>query len=114
MCMIGENLKKYRLAKGISLTELAEQSGVSKSYLNSLERNIKSNPSINVINRLADVLDTNLHDIIGTGEDQASPAQESQGLELFNEEAKKAGIEEVDLNEYKQVIDYIKWKKKQR
>ena len=112
--MIGNNLKKYRLSKGISLTELAERSGVSKSYLNSLERNIKNNPSINVINRLAEVLDTDLNDIIGAAGNGEGQPYEIQGWHTFIEEAKKAGIEQVHLSEYKEVIAYIKWKNNQK
>ncbi|MBF0705411.1 helix-turn-helix transcriptional regulator [Alkalihalobacillus hwajinpoensis] len=111
--MIGKNIKKYRLAKGISLTELAERSGVSKSYLNSLERNIKNNPSINVINRLADVLETDLNDILGAEATGDVHPNDLEGWQRFIEEAKKAGIEQAHLSEYKEVIAYIKWKNRQ-
>ncbi|MBD2798676.1 helix-turn-helix transcriptional regulator, partial [Xenorhabdus sp. 18] len=44
--MIGERIKRLRLQKGISLTELAEKAGVAKSYISSIERNLQKNPSI--------------------------------------------------------------------
>ncbi len=39
--MIGERIKRLRLQKGISLTELAEKAGVAKSYISSIERNLQ-------------------------------------------------------------------------
>lgn len=42
--MIGERIKRLRLQKGISLTELAEKAGVAKSYISSIERNLQKNP----------------------------------------------------------------------
>ena len=44
--MIGERIKQLRLEKGYSITELAEVSGVSKSYLSYIERNLQTNPSL--------------------------------------------------------------------
>ncbi len=42
--MIGERIKRLRLQKGISLTELAEKAGVAKSYISSIERNLQKKP----------------------------------------------------------------------
>ncbi|MCT4567446.1 helix-turn-helix domain-containing protein [Bacillus thuringiensis] len=64
--MIGERIKRLRLQKGISLTELAEKAGVAKSYISSIERNLQKNPSIQFLEKIAAVLqipvDTLLHD----------------------------------------------------
>ena len=49
--MIGERIKRLRLQKGISLTELAEKAGVAKSYISSIERNLQKNPSIQFLER---------------------------------------------------------------
>ncbi|MCA0987028.1 helix-turn-helix domain-containing protein [Guptibacillus algicola] len=110
--MIGDNLRKYRKASGLSLSELAERSNVSKSYLNSLERNIKHNPSINLVTRIAKELNTNIHNILGTEETNTNQ-QEDSGWEKFIEEAERAGIEGRNLSDYKELISFIKWKKEQ-
>ena len=110
--MIGENLKRHRKEKGISLTELAERSNVSKSYLNSLERNIKDNPSINLIKRIAKELNTDIYTILGTGESN-SEQYKDRGWGKFIEEAERAGIEGKHLSDYKELILFIKWKKEQ-
>ncbi|MBN8209764.1 helix-turn-helix transcriptional regulator [Bacillus sp. NTK071] len=111
--MIGENLKKYRKAKGISLTELAERANVSKSYLNSLERNIKDNPSINLIKRIARELNTDIYSILGTDETKGAERYKDGGWGEFIEEAERAGIEGEHLSDYKELISFIKWKKEQ-
>ena len=54
--MIGDRVKKLRLEKKMSLSELAEKAGVAKSYLSSLERNLQTNPSIQFLEKIATVL----------------------------------------------------------
>jgi XRE family transcriptional regulator of biofilm formation len=59
--MIGDRVKRLRQEKKMSLTELAEQAGVAKSYLSSLERNLQSNPSIQFLEKIAAVLGVSVH-----------------------------------------------------
>lgn len=110
--MIGENLKKFRKAKGISLTELAERSNVSKSYLNSLERNIKDNPSINLVRRIAKELNTDIYTLLGNDKPNEEKYRNT-GWGEFIEEAERAGIKGEHLSDYKELISFIKWKKEQ-
>lgn len=114
MGMIGEKIKKYRHEKGITLTELAERSNVSKSYLNSLERNIKDNPSINLIKRIAKELNIDIANILDDEDLYKRSSNEEYDWNHFIEEAKKAGIETIHLSEYKELIEFIKWKKEQK
>ena len=114
MGMIGEKIKKYRHEKGISLTELAERSNVSKSYLNSLERNIKDNPSINLIKRIAKELDIDIANILDEEDRNKKNSRLDSEWVRFIEEAKNAGIESSHLSEYKELIEFIKWKKEQK
>ena len=51
--MIGNHIKRYRLQKKMTLSELAEKTEIAKSYLSSIERNIQTNPSITVLEKLA-------------------------------------------------------------
>ena len=39
--MIGENISTIRKNRGYTLSELAEQAHISKSYLSNIERNLK-------------------------------------------------------------------------
>ena len=54
--MIGDRVKKIRLERKLSLSELALKAGVAKSYLSSLERNLQTNPSIQFLEKIATVL----------------------------------------------------------
>ena len=62
--MIGENIKKLRKEKGITLSNLAKQSGVSKSYLSNLERGLKKNPSIQIVESVAGVLNIDINELL--------------------------------------------------
>jgi XRE family transcriptional regulator of biofilm formation len=54
--MIGNRVKQLRSEKGLSINELAERAGVAKSYLSSIEREIQSNPSIHLLEKISVVL----------------------------------------------------------
>jgi transcriptional regulator with XRE-family HTH domain len=53
--MIGEQIRKLRLKKGISLTEHARRTALSKSMLSQVERGL-ANPSVEKIRSLAEAL----------------------------------------------------------
>lgn len=56
MIGIGNRIHHYRKKNELTITALAEYSGLSRSYLSNLEKNKVVNPSINVLKKLADVL----------------------------------------------------------
>lgn len=62
--MLGKCIQELRLRKGLSMSELAERSGVTKSYLNSLERGIKTNPSIQILEKITSVLEIELESLL--------------------------------------------------
>jgi transcriptional regulator with XRE-family HTH domain len=55
--MIGGRIRAQRRELGMSLTELAERTGLSKGFLSGVERDL-SNPSINSLSLIADALGT--------------------------------------------------------
>ncbi|OCA87509.1 hypothetical protein A8F94_06475 [Bacillus sp. FJAT-27225] len=56
--MEGKRIRQLREEKGISLNKLSEITGISKSYLSFLERGIQKNPSIYILEKLAEALQT--------------------------------------------------------
>ena len=54
--MIGKNIYLLRKEKGLTLSELAERANIAKSYLSNMERNINQNPSIQIVEKIAQVL----------------------------------------------------------
>lgn len=61
--VLARNLKATRLAKGLSQEELAHRAGIDRTYISSLERSIY-NASIDVVDRLAKVLETEASDLL--------------------------------------------------
>ncbi|MEH6907466.1 helix-turn-helix domain-containing protein [Neobacillus drentensis] len=62
--MDGTKLKMLRNAKGISLTKLGELTGISKSYLSLIERDIQRNPSLEILGKLAKTFDVDVEYLV--------------------------------------------------
>jgi len=62
--MIGQRIHQLRLEKGMSLSELADRANVAKSYLSAIERGLRDNPSLQVMEKLAGILDTSIQLLI--------------------------------------------------
>ena len=62
---IGTMIRTRREELGLSLSALAEQSGVSKGYCSQLENGAATNPSVDTISRIAAALGVALHDLLG-------------------------------------------------
>ncbi|WP_209122891.1 helix-turn-helix domain-containing protein [Alkalihalobacillus sp. BA299] len=58
--MNGGNIRELRKRKGMSLDRLSELSGISKSYLSYIERGLQTNPSISVLEKMAQALGVEL------------------------------------------------------
>ncbi|MDE6107324.1 MAG: helix-turn-helix domain-containing protein, partial [Oscillospiraceae bacterium] len=54
--VFGTNLKKYRIALGLSQEKFAEKCGLHRTYISSIER-FQRNISIENIQRIADALE---------------------------------------------------------
>lgn len=60
--MLGDNIKRIREAKKISINALSKMCGISPGYLSDIEKNKKENPSIEILNKLSLALDVSLED----------------------------------------------------
>jgi transcriptional regulator with XRE-family HTH domain len=60
---VGKTIQRLRQAYKLSLGELAEQSGVSKSIISQIERN-EANPTLSTIWRLSQALRTSLDEVL--------------------------------------------------
>lgn len=60
MSKLGKKIRTLRKNAGLTLDELAERSGSSKSYIWELENRPDTRPSAEKLGRVADVLDTTL------------------------------------------------------
>lgn len=106
--MLGKKIKQLRLQRGISLSDLAERADVSKSYLSTIERDIQKNPSIQFLEKIADVLGISVLQLIGT-EEKPVENLDQDWINLVKE-AMNSGI---DKSAFKEFLDYQKWRHKQ-
>lgn len=108
---VGERIKKRRILKNYSITELAIKANVSKSYLSYIERGIQENPSLQVLSRLAKTLDVSLEELTGQPlyeQKEESLAQiDPEWLDMV-EEAIRNGVSKEEFAFY---IDFMKYKK---
>jgi transcriptional regulator with XRE-family HTH domain len=66
---LGKTVQRLRKAYNLSLSELAEQSGVAKSIISQIERN-ETNPTLATIWRLSQALDVSIERVLGSAEDE--------------------------------------------
>jgi transcriptional regulator with XRE-family HTH domain len=57
--IVGANIKKWRLERGLSQEEVAHRVGIVSSYFGEIERG-RRNPTIGVLGRVAEALDVPL------------------------------------------------------
>ncbi|WP_416828300.1 helix-turn-helix domain-containing protein [Ectobacillus polymachus] len=104
---IGYHIKKIRLEKGLSLTEVASRTGIAKSYLSTIERDLKSNPSIQILEKIAIVLQVDIHTLLNQDKEEAKEPIDTEWLELI----KEATELEISKEEFKQFMEFTKWKR---
>jgi transcriptional regulator with XRE-family HTH domain len=63
----GGQIRQLRKQQGLSLRDLAERTGLSPSYISSIERSL-SNPSVASLQKLASALGTNMVKMLGSAE----------------------------------------------
>ncbi|ENQ3106093.1 Transcriptional regulator, contains XRE-family HTH domain [Bacillus sp. 491mf] len=107
--MIGRNIYQIRKKRGLTLSELAEKAGISKSYLSNIERSINQNPSIQVLEKIGLVLEADLNTLLEMNANTETIQQIEKEWVDFVYELKKAGINKEKLGDYKILIDFIKW-----
>lgn len=64
---LGQKVKKYREQKGWSQEDMAEASGLHRTYISGIERGVR-NPTITIVGQLAKALNVRLSDLLN-GED---------------------------------------------
>lgn len=84
-----KRLREERRNAGLSLAQLAQISGISRTYLLKLEKDETSNPSLEVLHRIADALDITVADLLGTPRMRFQLEEGSipQSLRAFADEA---------------------------
>lgn len=107
--MIGKNIARIRKKRGYTLSEFAELANISKSYLSNIERDINKNPSLEVIRKIAKVLNVDLITLLQPSMDLDKYLYVEQEWVFFLNELKELGIEKEEIQQYKLLIEFIKW-----
>lgn len=89
--MIGEKIKKLREERKMSITQLANQAGVAKSYLSSIERNIQFNPSIQFIEKICRVFNIPTNDLIKSNRTVEEEELDDEWVQIVRE-AMESGV----------------------
>ncbi|KKE79684.1 helix-turn-helix domain-containing protein [Oceanobacillus caeni] len=107
--MIGEKIKQLRKEKKMSISELAERAGVAKSYLSSIERNLQSNPSIQFIEKISEVLGVTVNELLNNETKQSIEYDtlDNEWLDIVRE-AMDSGVTKEEFREY---LEFSKWRK---
>ena len=75
---LGKTIQRLRKVYQLSLSELAEQSGVAKSIISQIERN-ETNPTLATIWRLSQALDVSIERVLSVSEDEPFIDKTSRG-----------------------------------
>jgi XRE family transcriptional regulator, master regulator for biofilm formation len=108
--MIGKNIYELRKKRGLTLSELAERAVISKSYLSNIERNSNANPSIYVLEQIAGALQVDLQELLKSESEleAAGSLIEKEWLDFIHE-LKENGIRKENIQNYKVLVEFIKW-----
>ncbi|RFU64756.1 helix-turn-helix domain-containing protein [Peribacillus glennii] len=107
--MIGKKIAEIRKKRGYSLSELAKMAKVSKSYLSNIERGLNKNPSLQVMIRIAAVLEIDLVTLLKAETDlETNLYIEKEWVDFVNE-LKELGLDKEQIQQYKTLIEFIKW-----
>lgn len=72
----GAQLKRLRLRKGQSLQELADAVGASKAHIWELEVEKSTNPSLDLLKKLADHFEVSISQLVGEQPDEETEDQD--------------------------------------
>jgi XRE family transcriptional regulator of biofilm formation len=102
--MLGTYIQRLRQEKKLSLTQLAEKTDISKSYLSHIERNIQTNPSIEVLMKIALALGVDIQTLLNPTKQATEPKNTSKlnvkdWSDLINTALEAGVINDKDIRE---------------
>lgn len=81
--ILSDVLRLLRIANDLSITELANKIGVSKSYVSELERGLKKRPSLDLIDKYSEALNVDKQTIMFFIDDFSNSQKEQYQIRLF-------------------------------
>lgn len=83
--MLGQNIREALVAKKMTSSTLADALGISKTHLSYI-MNGKRNPSLELLEKISNILDVRVSDILNS---QPTPTKKDQDLPDLNEKDEK-------------------------
>jgi len=102
MSTFGDHLKDIRSGKGISQGQLADLMGIHSTHISRYERN-QTIPSVDVVKKLADVLEVSVDDLV-YGADQEKAKAKIQDSELLAMFSKAQQLNDTDKEAIKAML----------
>jgi transcriptional regulator with XRE-family HTH domain len=100
---IGDRIKEMRMRKGQSLQQVAHAIGASKAHMWELEANRSTNPSLDLLQKLAGHFSTTVAYLIEEKQGDLSRADQ-----FYRRNSEKlAAMEDKDFNVLEQLLDMI-------
>ncbi len=94
-------IKPLRKSRNISLYELSNLTGVSRTYLRNLENNKSFNPTLFILDKIAEALNVTIKDLFYYDNDIEDLREE------MNIRIEKFGIHSKEVLEISQIIDLL-------
>ncbi|MGG0249789.1 helix-turn-helix domain-containing protein [Peribacillus frigoritolerans] len=94
--MIGYRVKSLREERKMSISELSAKSGVAKSYISSLERNLQTNPTILVLEKIARILCIKVDALLN---EQTDKSMDEEWMEIM-QDVMGSGISKEEVREF--------------
>ena len=98
--MLGDNIVRIRKLKKMSASDCAKKIGISRGYFHDIENNIKKNPSIEMLGRIALVLEVPASELLNT-EEKLELAKKS--LNTINETVAQYYVSKSNKNTTKEI-----------
>lgn len=108
--MEGQILQRHRKEKGLSISKLSSLTGISKSYISLLERGIQTNPSIDILEKLAVALKVDVESLVKNenNHDSSHKGKDSGMAKLRVEiELTEDQLSPQNLEKIKELLDVI-------
>lgn len=94
--MIGYRVKSLREERKMSISELSTKSGVAKSYISSLERNLQTNPTILILGKISRILCVKVDALLC---EQADKDMDEEWVEIM-QDVMESGISKEEMREF--------------
>jgi transcriptional regulator with XRE-family HTH domain len=100
----GQRLRKFRMAKKLSLQDLADAVGASKAHIWDLETGKTKNPSLTLLTQLSRALDVSIKDLVGENEE----TEDAHLAPLFRD---LRGLDQADIDLIKSMTEQLRARK---